>query len=370
MQILNKIILTLTALVLSLSAMAQQGSALQFESLTVDFGHINEVDGPARRSFEAQNVGAEVISVVDIVSTCNCTVAQYEKRDIAPNEHFTFDVVYDPTNRPGRFERTIFLYTSESELPIELMIKGRVAPRERSVEELYPYDMGGGLRLDGTFVTFSYIEHGNEYSSEIAYANTSDSAVTLRFVEELGSGVLSVEYPEVVEPHSTGDIKFRYALPYKSSVYGTLDDRFAVEVNGVRSRFMVTSYGVAVDNFDSVDDILSPRADYSKKIIKFGDVNVESRPLTRSFEITNGGFAPLYVRKVECDSEAVKCKVRIGRKVMPNESLSVCVKLKPRGKGLAEGAFTARLRVVTNDPTMPLQTVKLTATFTNLRTMN
>ena len=363
MQQFRGFILTLIALVLSLSAMAQQGSALQFESLVVDFGHINEVDGPARRSFGAQNVGSEVVSVVDIVSTCNCTVVQYDKRDIAPNEHFTFDVVYDPTNRPGRFERTIFLYTSESAEPIELMIKGRVTPRERSVEELYPYDMGGGLRLDGTFVTFSYIEHGKEYTSELAYANTSDSVVTLRFVEELSSGVLSVEYPEIIKPHSTGDIKFRFALPFKSSVYGTLDDRFRVEVDGVSSRFMVTSYGVAVDNFDSVDDILSPRADYSKKIIKFGDVNAESRPLTRSFEILNIGFAPLYVRRVECDSEAVKCRLRTGRKIMPNESLSMRVKLKPRGKGLAEGAFTVRLRIVTNDPTMPLQTVKLTATI-------
>ena len=361
MQHFRGFILTLLALVLSFSAMAQQGSALQFESLVVDFGHIDEVDGAQRRSFEAQNVGSEVVSVVDIISTCNCTVVHYEKRDVAPNERFTFDVVYDPTNRPGRFERTIFLYTSESAEPIELMIKGRVAPRERSLEEIYPYDMGGGLRLDATFVTFSYIEHGKEYVSEIAYANTSDSAISLRFVEELSSGVLRVEYPEVIEPLSTGDIKFSFSLPFKSSVYGTLDDRFAVEVDGIRSRFMVTSYGVAVDNFDSVDDILSPRADYSKKIIKFGDVNAQSRALTHSFEIKNSGFAPLYVRKVECDSEAVKCRVRAGRRVMPNESLGVRVKLKPRGKGLPEGAFSARLRIVTSDPTMPLQTVKLVA---------
>jgi hypothetical protein len=358
---LKRYILILLSFVLSLSAMAQQGSALRFATTTLDFGHINEVDGAERRSFEAQNVGSDVVTVLDIVSTCDCTVAQYTRCDVAPGELFTFDVVYDPTNRPGRFERTIFLYTSESEEPIELMIKGRVAPRERSVEELYPYDMGQGLRLDATFATFSYLEHGKEYSTEIAYANTSDSAVRLTLIPELSSGVLSVEYPEVLEPHSTGDIKFSYHLGEDSGVYGTLDERFAVEVDGVRSRFMVTSYGVAVDNFDSVDDILSPRADYSKKIIKFGDVNALSRSITHRLEITNSGLAPLYVRKVECDTEAVRVKLRMGRRIKPNKSCTLRVKLKPRALEGVEGSFVARLRIVTNDPTMPLQVVRLTA---------
>ena len=363
MNVVRYITSLLSALVLTLSAVAQQGSALVFESTTLDFGTIDEAGGKQQRSFEAINRGEEPISIREIVSTCDCTVAEYDSSTIAPGEHFRFDVVYDPWGRPGRFERTLYLWSSDSEVPVELHIKGRVTPRERSVEEVYPYDMGAGLRLESTFASFSYIEHGKEYTSQIAYINTSSEPVTLRLRSELSSSVIVVDYPRIIEPGATGDITFCYSLPSRSRIYGTLDDRFSVEVNGVSSRFMVTSYGVAVDNFDAVDDILSPRAVFSKKNIKFGDVNAVSGCFDAYFELKNEGEAQLIVRKVECDSRAVRCNLRRGAKIEAGKSRTVRIRLKPGGVKVEDANFTQRLNIVTNDPVTPLQVIKVTATI-------
>lgn len=363
MYILRHILLLLSLLVLSLSAMAQHHSALKFENTKVDFGTIDEAAGEQTRRFEARNVGVDTIVVKEIVSTCDCTVVEYEAESIAPNQSFCFDVKYNPWNRPGRFERTIYVWTSDSDVPIELEIRGRVTPRERSVEEVYPYDMGGGLRLESTFASFSYVEHGKEYNTTIAYTNTSTESITLRLKPQVESKALKIDYPRVIEPGATGDITFCYSLPLHSRRYGSLDDRFVVEVDGAKSRFLLTSYGVAVDNFDDVDDILSPRAVFSKKNIKFGNLKPTSGGLDAYFELRNDGAAPLVIRKVESDSKAVKCNLRRGAKVGSGSSTSVRLRLNPRRLKSQDESLTVRLNFVTNDPMTPLQVVKVTATI-------
>ena len=354
------IAMLVVALVCQSMAMAQQGSAVRFDSLTADFGHIREVDGVVKHSFTAVNEGADSVLIREIVSTCDCTSTHQRAVTLASGETLTFEVMYDPTNRPGRFERTLYVIVSDSDSPIELTIIGRVIPRERTVEEIYPYYMGGGLRLDNTFASFTYIEHGKEYTMQIAYANTSDDELALRFVPSVESGVLHIDYPERIAPHSTGDITFSYSLPEGSGRYGQLDDRFYVDIDGERSRLMVTAYGVAVDNFDSVDDILSPRAVYSKKNIKFGDVNRSSRRHIATFDLANEGGATLYVRSVECESDAVKCTLRGGKRIAEGKSQRCRLRLNPRRVD-AEGNFITRLRIVTNDPLTPLQVVRIVA---------
>lgn len=363
MYILRHILLLLSLLVLSLSAMAQHHSALKFENTKVDFGTIDEASGEQLRRFEARNVGVDTIVVKEIVSTCDCTVVEYEAESIAPNQSFCFDVKYDPWNRPGRFERTIYVWTSDSDVPIELEIRGRVTPRERSVEEVYPYDMGGGLRLESTFASFSYVEHGKEYNTAIAYTNTSTESITLRLRPQVESKALKIDHPRVIEPGATGDIICCYSMPLRSRRYGTLDDRFVVEVDGVSSRFLLTSYAMAVDNFDDVDDILSPRAVFSKKNIKFGNLKPTSGCLDAYFELRNDGAAPLVIRKVESDSRAVKCNLRRGAKVESGSSTSVRIRLNARRLKSQDESLTVRLNFVTNDPMTPLQVVKVTATI-------
>ena len=363
MFILRHILLVCLMLLLPLFAEAQQVSALLFESTTLDFGTIEEAAGEQTRRFEARNTGSESVVVREVISTCDCTVVEYSSEAVAPGQSFGFDVVYDPWGRPGRFERTIFVVVSDSEEPLELKVKGRVTPRERSVEEVYPYDMGGGLRLESTFASFSYVEHGKQYQQQIAYVNTSDRAITLRLRPQLSSSALDVYYPKVIEPGAMGDIILCYSLPCRSRCYGTLDDRFFVEVNGESSRFMLTSYAVAVDNFDDVDDILSPRAVFSKKNIKFGDVNPVSGGFDAYFELSNEGEAQLLVRKVECDSRALRCNLRRGSKLSPGQSRAVRIRFKPRKVKIEGESFTERLNIVTNDPVTPLQVIKVTATI-------
>ena len=355
-------IFILYIVLLTLTSVSAEECVLRFEPERVDFGHINESDGIVTRSFTITNTSAEDIILSEIVSTCDCTVADYKNIVIAPKQSFEVKVSYNPLNRPGRFDRPLFIFVEGYDEPFEISIAGRVTPRERTIEEIYFYDMGHGLLFDNTFAGFTYVEHGKHYEERIALYNNSERTMRLRLKQIERSGAIKVEHPKRVAPHTSADIVFSYALPSSSKQYGSLDDKFEIRVNGKIGKYTLSAHGIAVDNFDFYDDILSPRAEYSKKIIKFGDVNPETLPLSATLTLTNSGEAPLAIRDVRCSSADVECTLHVGTTIEPGATLATEIVLMPK-QGIAEGALSEQVAIVTDDPLSPYQVIRVTATY-------
>ena len=353
-------LLILFIALLSLSEVGAEECVLRFEPERVDFGHINESNGIATRTFTITNTSTKDIVIREIVSTCDCTVADYQDVRIAPQQSFEVKVSYNPLNRPGRFDRPLFIFVEGYDTPFEINIMGRVTPRERTAEEIYLYDMGYGLRLDKTFAGFSYLEHGKRYEERIALYNNSDRSIRLRLKQAKRSGALNVNYPKRVAPHTTADIVFCYELPLSSDKYGSIDDSFVVLVNGKKSKYSISSHGIAIDNFDDYDDILSPRAEYSKKIIKFGDIIVGAQPLSATLTMTNSGGAPLTIRQVRCSSKAIECRVKRGTTVEQNKTFA-CEIILNRSCAKQQESLSEQVTFVTNDPITPYQVIRVTA---------
>ena len=125
--------------IISLLPSLAQAPALRFDTLTWDFGTVAEAGGRVTHRFGFANRSGRPVVVTDVVATCGCTVPVYSKRPVLPGERSEIAVTFDPMNRPGRFDKVVSVFTSESGDPIRLRITGRVTPRERSVE-------GCGLR--------------------------------------------------------------------------------------------------------------------------------------------------------------------------------------------------------------------------------
>lgn len=366
---------------LSLTKVGAQECAITIEPKKVDFGFINESDGATSRTFTITNSGSKSIVVSEIISTCDCTIADYSDVTISPNSSFEVSVMYDPTNRPGRFDRTLFVMVDGYDTPFEVQVIGRVTPREKSIEERYR-DMGHGLYAENTFAPFPYLEHGKRYEERIAIYNSTDRTMRLSIKPYvLRSGLLRVEYPERLEPKAHADVVFIYELPADSRKYGDVDDDLVVYVDKLhRCGYLLSAHGIAVDNFDEVDYNFSPRADYSKKVINFGDVNADIMPLSATLTITNTGGAPLYVRDVKCTTDwAVSHTIKAGDEIEAGETRVYDVELNisqdylpiadydtytmltnkvPEGK-----PFSARIIVTTNDALVPYQVITLKAQY-------
>ena len=341
-------------------ALAQHNAGLCFRSEVVDVGHVAEEGGTVVALFCATNISANAIEIVNVATTCGCTTASYSSGTIAPNEEFQLEVRFDPRNRPGRIDKYIYVSTTEGDNGYKLCITGYVTPRERSVDELYPFDMGGGLRLISTFHAFGIIEHGKGDSYAIVYINTSDRELMLSFTKE-GYEHSIVNIPTTLAPHATGDITIGYALAESECLYGTLANRISLYVNGVECEYPIITECVAVDNFDLTDDISAPCVDISKNIIKFGDVKCTTEILEQSILITNVGVEPLAVRSVECSSKAVVCIAKPMESIDAGDSGEIVLRLYASRIEDWDNPFTARVRIVTNDPIRPLRTIKVNA---------
>lgn len=335
-------------------------SGLHFDNMTLDFGHIAEDGGVVSRSIVAHNRGDSPIVIVDVVTACGCTTASFSRKPIAPGSSFTLDISYNPMNRPGRIDRRISVVVSDDTEPITLRLAGYVTPRERSVYEIYPFDMGGGLRLESSFHAFACIEHGKMAEVAIGYCNTSASDIDIEMVMEHSSGLLHIEMPSRIAAGERGDLRLRYATDEGSQVYGSIGDCIRLYVDGKAAQYPITTYAVVVDNFDQMDDISAPRLEISEKNIKFGDVKPSYGSLERSFTIRNSGGSTLILRRVEASHSALECNIGQDIRLEKGESLDISVRLDV-GEIEHDEPFASRLQIICNDPIRPLQMVRVTA---------
>lgn len=338
-----------------------QSTALNFENSTINFGTIAEEEGRVTKYVEATNRGDAPIYIIDIATSCGCTVAEYSREPIPPGGKAKIGVTYDPRDRPGRFERHLLITTSDSKEGIRIEVIGRVTPRERTVYELYPFDMGGGLRMESNFHAFAYVEHGASVEERIAYINNSDREIAITIDEIEVSGALTLIYPERIAPHATGDITLCYVLDESSDRYGTMSDIFRFVVDGKSSNVIFSTYAIAVDNFTLVEDILAPTAVISKKIVKFGEILCDNGTLEQSIEIGNSGESPLEIRAIESDSKAVTVTTEGVNSIAKGETMLLTIRLDTALIEDRDNPFVTRIRIICNDPMMPMQVIKVNA---------
>lgn len=351
-QIITLIIFTLCGF----TAPAQ--GVLVFETPNWDFGKIQEVDGPVSHTFTGENRGDKPLVILDVVTSCGCTVPRFSKRPILPGQKTEITVTYDPTNRPGIFSKELTVYSSERKKIAALTVQGNVAPRPKSIEELYPVDAGGGLRLTTTLQAFAYIRLGQRVQSTFGYVNDSPRTIRLSLRPLTTSGLLRTQAPTTIAPGERGSINVSYLIPADRPRYGTLRDALEVVVNGRSNGTTLVTHGIGVDPQPSGSEKKSPRSEYSENILKFGPVKQSESTRKLSFTLSNTGTADLIVRAVESEGH-VATTLAPGLRIAPGDSFRAEVRLNPGEQEY--GVLSEHLIVVTNDPIRPMRRVRVTA---------
>ena len=269
-------------------------------------------------------------------------------------------VSFDPMNRPGHFSKGISVQISGATEPVTLLVEGVVTPRVKSTEELYPFDMGGGVRFDSNFRAFAYVGRGERVEESIGWINTSGRDVRLSFEELERSGMLRIEAPRMLKAGEKGAIVIAYEVLSDSDRYGTLSDVLGVDIDGRRARTMLSVHAIAVDRHDTAaDDMSSPKGELSKKIIKFGDVKHGRMVADASLELSIMGDNELVIRAVEWQSKALKCSLKAGDRVAAGGK--TVVKFTLDTSEVDYGVWVDRVRIITDDPSRPMQTLRVTA---------
>ncbi len=93
-------------------------------SKTHDFGEI-KVNTKNEHSFEFINDSKETIKILNVTTTCGCTVAEYSK-EVKPGEKGFIKASYQAPDHTTIFKKYITVFTNTEEQFIKLTIYGKV----------------------------------------------------------------------------------------------------------------------------------------------------------------------------------------------------------------------------------------------------
>lgn len=100
-----------------------------FEEMLVDFGTVEE-GTQVEQTFTFQNPGQEPLLLLDVRSSCGCTIASWPKQPIAPNESGTIFVQFNTTGRSGPQQKVVTLTTNSEPSEYRLLLSGQVTERK------------------------------------------------------------------------------------------------------------------------------------------------------------------------------------------------------------------------------------------------
>ena len=330
---------------------------IKFEENFYDFGVIAEDGGSVDHIFHLRNISKKPVVIVATHTSCGCTKAEFSRKPIMPDSIASVKVVFNPMNYPGAFARKVTIVTSEGALEERLLVKGVVTPRKKSIEEQYPIELGGGVRVATNAHSFGYLEHGKMKQSTFDIYNMSDKAVAIAV--ENPHSELEFYAPLEVAPRSEAAVSFGCLIPENSGVYGTVAYSAWLVVDGKKVRYPFIINGLAIDSRDENANNRPQMIVISEKMIKFGAVKCNVGKLTHEVILRNEGDRVLEIRKIELGKDGFVASLE-GDSTIEAGGKRV-LKVEIYSSRLPFGAVVDRLRIVSNDPKMPVLSIRVSA---------
>ena len=330
---------------------------IYFEKNSHDFGMIAEEGGAVEHIFRLHNGSTKPVVIVSAHSSCGCTKAEFVRKPIMPDSVAEVKVVFNPMNYPGTFARKVTIVTNDGALEERLLVTGTVTPRKKSIEEEYPIVLGGGVRVATNAHFFGYIEHGKMMQSTFEIVNISQHRVSLAIENPYSE--LEFYCPAELQAGEKSAIGFGCLLPENSTIYGSLVYSVTLLVDGQKARYPFIINGLAIDSREENANNRVQMIALSENFIKFGAVKCDFGKLVREIEVRNNGNEPLIIRKIELEAEGFTVELEGDSTIEAGGKRKVKVGIDP--SQLPFGAVVERLRIVSNDPKMPVVTVRVSA---------
>ncbi|HEX2974598.1 MAG TPA: DUF1573 domain-containing protein [Bacteroidales bacterium] len=110
---MKKHLLMIALLLLGLAAGAQVAvTTIKVAEPEHNFGTFKEEAGPQSHDFYIANTGTQPLVIQNVVASCGCTATDWTKQPIPAGSRGKVTATYDPKDRPGRFDKTVTVYTN------------------------------------------------------------------------------------------------------------------------------------------------------------------------------------------------------------------------------------------------------------------
>lgn len=332
---------------LSFNSFSQQSKGeIKFETEQHNFGTIKESGGSLSYNFIFSNTGEEPIVITNVRSSCGCASPDWTKQPVKPGEKGFVKVVFDPLNIPGKFNKTLVVSSTAISSNKVLRILGEVTPRERTIEDEFPYAVGS-LRFRTNHLSFGNIVPGQVKVDSLLFINLTDKALTLSFPNIPNHMEIKI-FPTTVKPGQRGKLQITYNSGVRND-WGVVSDYFQMIIsdNPSQPNYLYLSANIQEDfskwNAKQVEN--APSIEFKEKVFDFGEL-MHGDNIEHEFVFTNKGKSDLIIRKVQagCGCTAIAPTKTL---LKPGESSSVKAVFDSRGQ---RGRQNKGITVVSNDP--------------------
>ena len=357
---MKKIILIVAFFGIALVINSQENRpVISYEKTVHDFGDVKEDGGTVTYSFNFTNTGKQPLVIHNVHAACGCTTPEYTRTPIQPGGKGFVSVAFDPRNRPGAINKTLTVTSNAQQGTDILRITGRVLPKEKTMEDIYPRLMGN-IRLKSTNLSFTKIEPSATKTEKLELINTSKEPVTITF-DRVPAHLTIRTIPETVPPGATAEIIAVYDASKKQE-WGYVSDNVWLLFNGVKANENRISVSATIEEDYSkwsADQMTNaPVIEFSETVHDFGNIK-KGEKVSHVFRVKNSGKSNLHLRKV---SSSCGCTVSQPDKniIAPGETTNITVTFDSRGRS---GRQNQAITVLSNDPKKSQQRLTITASI-------
>ncbi|MDA3780666.1 MAG: DUF1573 domain-containing protein [Bacteroidales bacterium] len=292
------LLVSIILFIASFSYSQQKNATIIFDNEVHDFKTIQETKGKVTHKFIFTNTGNTPLIINTVKASCGCTSSEWTRRPILPGEKGFVGATYDPRNRPGKFNKTIVVRTNAVKPTVVLRITGKVTPREKTVEDIYPREIGG-IRVKSNHLAFVRVYNDQVKTDSLQIINTSKEVVKISFPDTPSHLTLKT-VPETLNPGEKGIILGKYDATKKND-WGFLIDRLKILINNkpVNNGRLTISAKIE-ENFSNLSKEElenAPQISIPEKTFNFGTAKQKSK-VKHVFKFKNEGESDLLIRKI------------------------------------------------------------------------
>ena len=335
------------------------GPVIEFEEMDYDFGLIKEENGPVEYSFVFENKGDSPLIIESVQASCGCTTPGWTKDPVMPDGKGYVKALYNPTNRPGIFHKTLTVRTNATPGVSVLHIKGSVKPKPRTPAEEYPTKLGG-IRIKYSALHVGKITTKGSITKMFDVYNDSDKSIAFLQQEIDAPEYISFSFaPEVLKPQETGKIIVSYD-PLKKDDLGFVSDYITLKTNeeqdAVKKLRVVAMIEEYFPPMTPEELAQAPRISFEESVHDFGTIN-KGEVVTTELSFTNLGEKDLVIRKTKANcgctvSEPSNSVIKSG------EQANLSVTFNSAGR---QGNQQKSVTIFSNDPREPMKLITIKA---------
>jgi hypothetical protein len=346
---MKKVLFIATLFMVSFISGAQVAvTTVQYSGNQHDFGVFKEESGPQKFDFILTNTGNQPLVIQNVVTSCGCTTPEWTRQPIPAGGKGKLTAIYDPKDRPGPFNKTLSVYTNTKPEVTVIVIKGEVTPREKTIEEIFTFPVGG-VRFESPQLPFTNVKKTEKKIRVMPVVNTSEVPVKIEF-DQIPAHLTLKATPETLKPGQKGLIEGSYDAT-KNAGWGNVSDMVKVKLNGVvqENVYYYISANL-VEDFSKMtkEDMLNaPVLKLETNAVDLGKIKASTQNEVE-FKFTNAGKNDLIIRHVRstCGCTAIQQGSQ-GVGIKPGQSSSIKAAFNSGGYS---GKVTKAIYIYTNDP--------------------